>query len=940
LNDHIVDPPTSGYVRILASDTALNPTEVTVNVTGASSINSPDYAGIDLRTVRGDIELEIGAGTVVNAAQTGVYVLSSDDTGGPTYAGGNIVITNRGQITVGPGGGVMGGNGLFGGANGGFVTINNYGTVTATLTVFDEKPANYGLLADGGNAADRTGVVSIYNAGTASAHNDAARSINYNGLALVENDVNGVLTSTGARGAVAWSAVADAQIRNRGAITATDGAGVNVWGATEAKLRNEGSIDAFANPLSEGRPSTFAGAHVWSQTAGDAVLTNTATGRIDARDGFGAWMQSTDGDVVIDNAGVIKGQYNAVMVTADGIKTVDKDSTLAVNEAAVGGEIKLTNTGLLTAYGLADDGIANRGLVTLAGKALTHVSLTNSTGGLIGAGMDLTLGFDTALLNGSATDLEGLDAPLKNAAVVIGARTELLDIVNEGTILGRIVADDSSVIFGTGPNLFDGGFMWNDGVWLTSGASKFGEVQNRGTLWAQGTSSLDGFLRNATGGTLVIAATSTEAANYSLSHGYRGYGGTIAFDIGAGAALGDNLLFDIAGAAQGTTSVTLRDMDGWDWQAGARDVIAVRDGSIEGAATFALAASDFGLVHYVLDYRDDGDEIWSLDGQVNAQATSELADIASGMNDTLATALSGAVDRMDELRDLYRPSEAVDPASYVASATVATDAMFAGFDETSEAPLLRSWVKAMGAYGEGDSLDARQTALQFGADLSTRFNDVLAAGGVFGTLTGNALDFESGNAATLDARAFGIYGLAQAEGGLFVSGAYAIESADADIEIYSELASFGALLHGGRVDAGYRTELGGFAIEPSVGLRLGHVDFDDFEMSNATVSTADATTYGAEARLRVSHSFVGDAVELTPYAVLTIGAGGTDGGDIVIDGAGLVDAVGDTGLYGGLAVGLQAKSPDGRFTGSARADSRFSDDLVWGALKLGGAVNF
>jgi hypothetical protein len=938
INDHTLDPTTSGFVRILADDSALNPTALTVNVTGTTTIRSPDYDGIDVRTVRGPITVNIGDDTLVDAAQTGVFVESYDPDVVGSYDSGSIVINNRGRIQVGPDGGVMGSNGIVGRTNGGGVQINNYGTVTTSRTVYDSWDT-YGILADGGGSSITPVEVGIYNDGTVSSLNDALRVNSYNGLGKVVNDVNGVLTSSGRRGVVVWSAIADAELENYGSITALDGTGINVWGATGARVINDGVINAYNNASTTGGPSTFVGAHIWAQTSGDATLDNGATGRIDAHDGFGVWMQSANGDVVIDNAGVIKGQYNAVMVTGDNVASLTGEP-LTVYQGAQGGAITLDNSGLLTAYGLAEDGIPGRGLVTLAGDGLSAVTLNNKAGGLIGAGIELGSGFDTGLLDGSATELSELSPALGNLAIAVGADAsgDGINITNDGTILGRIALGSANALFGTGPIIGDTGFVDNRGVWVTSGESMTGLVANSGITWVVGSGSLLGSFNND-GGTLVLAATGDAAASFSIANDFTG--GDIAFDVGTGSQFGSGVLLDIGGDAYGTSTLSLADMSGWDWLAngGTRDVIAVGGQSTLGADSFVLGTPYRGLVAYELDYTASSDEIWTLQASFNDQSTDEIADIAGTTAATLTDVTSGAIDRAAQLRKLFQENEDVQPMGYAASPASPVDEAFAALTPDG-APALRFWSEGQASLGVTDIYSGQKAGLHFGADVSAQAGDSWFAGGVFGALSGKGLDFDSGNTADISAGAIGVYGTVETASGFYVAGTYALESATADIAIFGEAATFGALLHGGELDAGYRTAIGEFEVEPSLGLRFGRVSYDDFDMSGTTVSTADTDTLAAEARLQVSRSLVSDGLTVTPFAIVALGNAISTGGDLTVDNIGLVDALEGDGLYGKLSAGVEVGSADGRLQGFARAESTLSEDALWGAVKVGGSVGF
>lgn len=944
LDDFLLDPTDSeGYVQVFATDTEADPTDITVNLTGTTLVTNTNYDGLDIRTVRGDILVNIGEDVEVHGDQTGVFVETDDPDGGSSYAGGDIVINNYGLVTSGPDGGVMGSNGIVGRANGGAVTINNYGTVTTSRTVFAGRDT-YGILADGGYNSSSPVEISVYNNGDVTSFNDAIHINAYNGLARAVNDVDGTLVSTGRRAVSLWSRDGGTEFENYGSITAEDGPAGYIWsqGTTNgyASVINGGSILAYSDPNHVSDAPIFVGLHIWSQVDGSAELKNLSTGRIIARDGYGAFMQAANGDVVIDNAGLIKGQYNAIMVTADDLKEIWEEN-LEDYQGAQGGDVSVTNSGILTAYGLAEDGTANRALVTIAGVDLGTVELRNEIGGVIGAGINLDNGFDTALLDGSASDLDGLQAALSNYAVKIGAQAGQIDIINHGSILGRMSSGNVEMEFGEGPNGGDDGYFFNYALWATSGHSELRSTQNNGVIWAQGETSLSGDLNNSYG-TIILAATASQAAHFDIGAGYAGSAGTLILNIGAGAALGEDPLLTVTGGASGSTTVQIASLEGWDWtNTGRLDVAQVMADSLpNGENTFVMDDWVHGFAQYHLDYTDE-DQLWSIEASVSQQSVDEVTTLADVVSTSILDVSSDLLERTDALRDGFWSSGNSQPMAYAATAQSSADEAISGALSVDGKPALRTWAHARGAVGGNDDYSGQQAGFSFGADVSAQVDDVFLAAGVFGTIGHTGLDYDvSASSAGIDAQSLGAYGTAMWTSGLFVSGVVALETANIDLDLSGAGASFDAQLQGGRIDIGYRTQVGDLEIEPSIGLAYGHTAYDDFQIASNSVSLDDADTLAAEARLRLSKTFHTETAQISPFAVLTVGSRDVEDGVISLAGLGAIGTLEDGGLYGGASAGVEVTSIDGSLTGFARADLKATDQSRWTSVKIGGAYRF
>lgn len=933
-------------VHFRTDDTSGDPHDLTLNLEGTTLVTAPTYDGVDMRTRYGDMTVNIGAGVVIAPDQTGLHIES--DAGNleeGNYASGDVVITNYGTVNAGSHTNPMGADGIAGLANAGSVHIYNYGTVT---TSYDPGNANApatgrGIIADGGKRSSNVVEVAIYNDGSVTSIHDGLRVNSYNGLGKVVNDVNGVVTSTDRRGVVVWSAANAALFENYGSVTALDGPGANVWAEGsvdgDATLINSGSITSYDNPDRTGSDSVFSGVHIWSEVSGDANLTNRTSGSIVAHDGWGAWIQTTDGDVTIDNAGLIKGETTAIYVGADQIFELT-EVPLDDYEGAMGGDLLLTNSGLLTAFSTGSD--AKFGVVTLEGD-VTDLSLKNLAGGIIGAGIDLGAGFDTTLLTASAASRSGLADAAANAAIVVAARADTTEIDNAGTIIGRITLDTPASLWDdeelpdeTGTRTID-----NSGLWVTRGVSGFKgagsdeEIFNSGTIWALGGTIFNADL--VSDGNVVVAGLAGEAGHLTINGNYNVDDGIFGIVIDKGAMVGSTPVIDIVGGVYGAGQIDLVDLSGWDWQQDATLDLVHAESSEDGAASFSIVTPDVGLIHYALNYDDSDGELWSVTAGVSSQSTTQIGDIVATTAAGFDRLTLDMLSRTDDLRDQFGTGDTT-PMGYAAAPTTPAQQAIAGLDARPQA--LRVWSKAVGAIGGGDGYDANFGGVEFGADATTSLSNGALAAGVFGAITRGDLGFNdlAGSSSTSMSWAGGGYATYLDANGVFVSGVAGIETADIDLSISGESASIDALTFGGRVDLGYRTNVGDLQVEPSVGIKASSSSIGGFEMSGLLASFSDPSLFATEARLRVERTFVTETYDITPFATVSLGNQSGNSG-LEIDG--FDDNAADlAGVYGGLAAGVALDSADGVWSTYARGDVLGNDASWLATFRLGGAYRF
>jgi outer membrane autotransporter protein len=942
-------------IQFSAADNAAEPTDLILNLTGTTTVNPHDYDGVDVRTVRGDITVDIGEDVIINPDQTGVYVRTSETDSWPDdtpYRGGDIIIVNRGTVTAGDQPDPMGSNGIVGTANGGGVSISNYGTVTTTYAEYTSWDT-YGILADGGYWSPEAVQVSIYNNGTVTALNDGLRINSYNGLGKAVNDVDGVITSNGRRGVVVWSAANSAELENYGEITSFDGPGVNVWSQGtvigDASVVNGGSITAHDNEDRTVYTTLYNGAHIWSQVTGKAELTNLAGGSIEADDGWGVWMLSTDGDVIIDNAGRIKGETTAIHVGADGIEIVGGDPTPEY-KGAVGGDLEVTNSGLLTAFGTITD--SKFGLVTLGGDVGT-ASFQNEAGGIVGAGLDFEEGFDVASLQTMpAADFADLADAAVNQAIFAAIKADDIDITNEGLLFGRVVVGTPAAMSEGGdiPDTTGTVEVANSGNWVVSGLSSItgnatsATFRNTGTIWTLDKTAFDGDLVNA-GGQLALVATGSHGASTSISGDYAASGAArVSLRWSAdGEAEAIPGLF-IAGDVTGETEVLIanpQQIEALDWSEPQQITLVTVEGDAADGAAHFFTDQRYGFSAYGLDYSDADDHTWSLTRGLNVDAMAALSNLAQATQDLFDLSSELATERMDDLRDIFFAGDApeVEPAAY--AETAPRSQAFSVFDLPQRGREGFAWVKGAVLTSSGAGYDADTGVYQGGIDLTAQMGDDLFAVGLFGGYGHTNLDFDlAATEATLDGGLFGVYGTYLADSGVFVNGTLLGQSFGVDATLSSVDSDFDGWSFGGRAEAGRRLDYGGLIVEPSLALQASRTSFDTVDVAAISAGFEDTDSLATEARLRLAGNLQRGNLLIKPYATLTAGYEFLADNKVVVPALDASHAGNDDGIYGDVNLGVTVGDAGDAYAALLQGNFDFSEDRTGAGLTLGGQVRF
>lgn len=310
-------------------------------------------------------------------------------------------------------------------------------------------------------------------------------------------------------------------------------------------------------------------------------------------------------------------------------------------------------------------------------------------------------------------------------------------------------------------------------------------------------------------------------------------GARVALDIRGD--LSDHLT--VQGAATGSTALVLTNLDGARaWLVGERAIVLVNVGTGSSAGAFTLAGSDFGFVHYGLDYDAAGRQfelVSSAGAPVHRLAKLNEA-MASGWNKGVAT-VSG---HLANLRD---------------GATTTGKRLWGTFaGDTSRLRQSRGY----------DGRPASEGAMQLGynqgnveARLGYDLGDTGSAGapvfGVTAAYVSSTVNF-AGSASRITADSFdvGAYGRYQS-GALFVNGlvdvqVHHLKASDRQLD-YRD--TFSGTTFGGALEVGVRLTRGAFFLEPSAQLAWSRTDLGDVSALDQTVAFANGQslrgTFGA-----------------------------------------------------------------------------------------------
>lgn len=906
VKDLTVNSPDGDYgaISLRGPDTGF--VDETLNIEGSTTVTTTGANGALARTEDGNITINTGPDVTINSSGKGLV--------GWVNVNGAISITNYATINAGLDdsytnhGSEAGTEGIDGSAHGedSGVTITNYGAVTSTY--------GRGIYADGGSTAGDIGTsvpvaVTITNYGTVDGWLAGARAIDYYGTASVYNAEGASITSHNHQAVVAWSNKGDAVIENRGAITADNGAGVLAWGSDGVTVDNYGTVSATYIDRATTSVSWY-GVEAWVQTAGTATITNHAGATVTATHSDGLYAHSESGSATVTNDGSVFA------------------ANAAIRAATVGGSISATNGGWLGADG-------TDGAVVFSGTAVTDAGLDNRAGGVIVASSALTVIPGVGELDALSGPEQALfETAVAGKAVAISAEADTLAVTNAGTILGNIAFASSEDATPTGAGTID-----NSGLWAFSGASGFsadlssGSIDNTGTVWALGDSTLTGNLVNDA--MLEAGSLGGQPGRLTLDGNYSaGTAAQFAFDFASVNADPDRnaAVLRITGDVTGTTSVALSDPQSlanvtWsDLPHGT--VIAVDGSAAKGASSFTMNQT-YGLITVGLDY-SAGDQSWLL-GYGTAPAGNALAQMPGAGNTLVTDFFNDIEDHLSQVRTDTGSGGDQAPLGYAATPVDPTLGVMA--NRSTGQPHAQAWTRGSGEYATGDGYDRAAAQVAGGIDTSVALSaDSRLILGLAANFGSDGYSFaETGARETLSGPGIGAYaGLASGDG-RFVDLDVAWQSLSAALDLSGATVNTQGNSYGARITAGRRFMHSGLEITPWAAVTASHTALDGFQMQGLQVGFAGGDAVAAEAGLKVARRFLTDYGTLTPFGSVMVGDRAVSGGEVTISDTG--SYVVDGGAYGRAALGVALANPLGtstaRLWGSVTRDVNETSGGVW-----------
>jgi len=474
-------PRPAGYASQPSFDQVLN-------ILGSSVINNAAGVAINGQSfdqANRNIVVNIGADAQISSIGGDGAVWIRND------VSGDITIANEGTVDYAGIGAAISAT-----TNDGNVTLSNAGVVTAT-------GGARGVYADGGFNSS-SALVSIVNTGTVTADAAGLRAVNYNGLASIDNSAT--VSSTERQALVAWSSDGPVSITNSGSVSST--ADIAVQAASEygdITVTNSGLINAPADAAAAalaGRSAMGISAVVdmvpadCSDCYGNVSVTNTASGEINALGDYGIEAQTPDGNIVLNNAGTVRGAsgvyLNSLSGTVNATNTgsiyaldgggsalhvegadsgtvsnsgllygvnnavsVASGATITVNNAAAGRVVgglsmaggSFSNSGLLALKtGVDASAISSTGNVTHATVAGDFVQTASGTLMIAAQSANASTGYSTLSVGGSASMAGTLYVDVK-ALNSLAAGETLSGVVSAGSLSGNFdsVVDNSAM---------------------------------------------------------------------------------------------------------------------------------------------------------------------------------------------------------------------------------------------------------------------------------------------------------------------------------------------------------------------------------------------------------------------------------------------------------------------------------------------------------------
>lgn len=480
---------------------------ITVDNTGNITANGYYATGVFTQaTDAGDTSIT-NAGTITaGGAYTSIYATGIN--AGSSYEGATVAVDNSGSVNV---------NSYYGSTGVQVISVGDGGTgsVSNTGDIYVNTTAKYGssgivVSADGDASIDNAGSITVAFGGTSY----GAAALSFAGDASVTNsgDIS-VNSGKYSYGVLASSSNGMAIADNSGNIGVTGGfyvaAGISTNGKAGTTVTNSGAITAIT-AVKYGAYGVLAVAG-----NGDAVVTNTATGTIDAYNvlgtGFGIAGVSTTGGVTLVNDGAINSYgYSAafglfgraredgdIALTNTGDITVASyaGQAIALYANSADGDVTVVNSGTLTAtstYGLAEGifasgasvGVDNSGTIAATGFDFAAGIETESTGAATVTNSGDITATATSITNGYYGHAYGIYATgasvaVDNSGIINASGVYATGIRAQGTDAGAVTVSNSGDIVAGGVTLYANGIL---------GASSYENaavsVDNSGTITA------------------------------------------------------------------------------------------------------------------------------------------------------------------------------------------------------------------------------------------------------------------------------------------------------------------------------------------------------------------------------------------------------------------------------------------------------------------------
>jgi T5SS/PEP-CTERM-associated repeat protein/autotransporter-associated beta strand protein len=427
-----------GNINYNANGLATGLLNMTLAVTN-SIVNSTDYGGVNIYS-----EVAEGSNVRVTLGED-VSITSSAGFGGVwvrNQVSGDITIESGADLTVSG----KDTNGISATTNAGSVHINNSGDITVEETPEPADATQRGIYADGGFGDVEPVEVSVTNSGTVNAQAAGIRTVNYNGLAKIEN--SGVVSSVNNQALVAWTPNGEVEILNDTTGDISSESGPAIQGASQI-----GDITITNRGLASGVIGINAVAGFDDGEPGSGNITLDNSGTINAEGGPGIYARTPVGNVSVTNSGSLSSDSTGMdLDTLDGTVSITNSGTISGSTGIVTNAAATTiiNSGAITPIG---DGAA---IVMGAGDVTLELRAGSSITGLV-SDNDVENGTNKLVLGGSSNasfdaGSIGADAQYRDIDQLTKTGSSAWTLTGEGstgwTIEEGVLTGDNGAAFG------------------------------------------------------------------------------------------------------------------------------------------------------------------------------------------------------------------------------------------------------------------------------------------------------------------------------------------------------------------------------------------------------------------------------------------------------------------------------------------------------------